>query len=181
MWRKACQYSWVLVKQNNGRHLSFVEQNDCYHSKVLYFIDITVRKAVIAGGSGLISVTLGKIIPASREQRASGIPLQMVWLSRSFLPWISRSFLLSKGGHNCFPRVCMAVIVAFLENVWQSALDCNREPWTRPGYTARNPPSTARVCPVTMLEQSAARKMAAPTISSGRPFLPAGVLSIKYF
>src|SRR6202012_5152684 len=47
-------------------------------------------------------------------------------------------------------------------------------------YAERNPPSTARIWPVTMAEELAARKIAAPTISSGCPFLPMGVRSIKY-
>jgi len=46
-------------------------------------------------------------------------------------------------------------------------------------YVAINPPSTSRIWPVTMLDASEARKMAAPLSSSGLPIRPRGVLSMK--
>jgi hypothetical protein len=46
----------------------------------------------------------------------------------------------------------------------------------RDEYAAETPPSTARICPVTKLDASDARKSNGPTSSSGRPIRPIGAI-----
>ncbi len=51
-------------------------------------------------------------------------------------------------------------------------------PVSRPRYCARNPPSTARTCPVTIADACDARNSAGPTMSSGSAILPIGVIAL---